>query len=200
MKSIAVTQRVVIAHHYRERRDCLDQAWTHFLLKCKLMPVPVSNEASAARELCERASIEGLILTGGNDLAVYGGDAPERDATENMLLDYAAERGLPVLGICRGMQVIQHRFGIPLKRVMGHVTPSQLIRIESAYAEVNSYHEFGATETRPPLEVWAMADDGVIKAIRHVSARVLGLMWHPERCNPFTTSDIALFSQFFGVG
>ena len=48
-----------------------------------------------------------MVLTGGNDLAALGGDAPERDATENALLDAAESRRLPVIGVCRGMQVIQ---------------------------------------------------------------------------------------------
>ena len=199
MKAIAITQRVVVEPRYGERRDCLDQAWTQFLLKCKLTPVPVPNQIIAARELCERASIDGLILTGGNDLSIYGGDAPERDATEEMLVDFAADHGLPVLGVCRGMQVIQHRFGTPLKRVTGHVTSRQFIWIDGKQTEVNSYHEFGATETRPPLETWAVAEDGVVKAIRHASARILGVMWHPERRAPFAPSDVALFSRFLGV-
>jgi N5-(cytidine 5'-diphosphoramidyl)-L-glutamine hydrolase len=199
MKAVGITQRVVVEPRYGERRDCLDQAWTHFLLKCNLMPVPLSNETTAARKLCDRVSIEGLILTGGNDLAIYGGDAPERDATEEMLIDFAAKRELPVLGVCRGMQVIQHRFGISLARVTGHVKSHQHIWINGAQAEVNSYHEFGTTETRPPLEVWAVAEDGVIKAVRHASARILGVMWHPERRDPFSATDVALFSRFFGV-
>ena len=56
------------------------------------------------------------------------------------------------LGVCRGMQVIQHRFGIPLCRVEGHVAPRQTIRIDGESREVNSYHHFGAFESRPPLE------------------------------------------------
>lgn len=199
MKAIAITQRVVVERRYGERRDCLDQAWTQFLLKCNLMPVPVSNESTVARKLCERVQIEGLVLTGGNDLAIYGGDAPERDTTEEMLVDFATERGLPVLGVCRGMQVIQHRFGVPLKRVTGHIQARQFISIDGAQAEVNSYHEFGATETRPPLLPWAVAEDGVIKAVRHATARILGVMWHPERRDPFAPSDVALFSRFFRV-
>jgi putative glutamine amidotransferase len=199
MKPVAVTQRVSVVSAYGERRDCLDQAWTRFLAACGLLPVPLPNLTEIALALCEAAGIGGLLLTGGNDLAALGGDAPERDAVENALLDLAERRGLPVLGVCRGMQAIQQRFAIPLQRVEGHVTPRQVIRIEGQPQEVNSYHCFGALESRPPLEVWAYADDGVVKAVRHSAQPVTGIMWHPERCAPFSPADVALFRRVFGV-
>ena len=198
MKAVAVTQRVSVIPAYGERRDCLDQAWTKFLAACGLLPVVLPNFAEAAVALCERAGVCGLVLTGGNDLAVLGGDAPERDDAENAVLDWAQRRGLPVLGVCRGMQVIQQRFDIPLRRVEGHVAQRQVIRIAGESKEVNSYHHFAAFDTRPPLEVWAVADDGVVKAIRHAAEPLTGIMWHPERSAPFSPADVALFRQVFG--
>ncbi|MGA3239224.1 MAG: gamma-glutamyl-gamma-aminobutyrate hydrolase family protein [Bryobacteraceae bacterium] len=199
MKAVAITQRVSVVPAYGERRDCLDQAWTKFLAACGLLPVLLPNITEAALALCEGAGIAGLVLTGGNDLAVFGGDAPERDATENMLLDMAERRRLPVLGVCRGMQVIQQRFAIPLCRVEGHVAQRQVIRIDGERKEVNSYHCFGAFDSRPPLEVWAVADDGVVKAVRHSAEPITGIMWHPERRSPFSPADVTLFRQVFGV-
>jgi N5-(cytidine 5'-diphosphoramidyl)-L-glutamine hydrolase len=199
MKAVAITQRVSVVPAYGERRDCLDQAWTRFLAACGLLPVLLPNITEAALALCEGAGIAGLVLTGGNDLAVFGGDAPERDVTENTLLDMAERRRLPVLGVCRGMQVIQQRFAIPLCRVEGHVAQRQVIRIDGERKEVNSYHCFGAFDSRPPLEVWAVADDGVVKAVRHSAEPITGIMWHPERRSPFSPADVALFRQVFGV-
>jgi len=200
VKAVAITQRVSVVPAYGERRDCLDQAWTKFLLACELLPVLLPNVTEAALGLCERAGITGLVLTGGNDLAVLGGNAPERDAVENALLDLAERRKLPVLGVCRGMQVIQQRCGIPLRRVEGHVTQRQVIRINGEPKEVNSYHHFGAFDSRPPLDVWAVADDGVVKAIRHSTQPITGIMWHPERSAPFSPADIVLFREIFSVG
>jgi putative glutamine amidotransferase len=199
MKTVALTQRVSVVPASGERRDCLDQAWTKFLAACGLLPVLLPNVTEAALALCEVAGIAGLVLTGGNDLAVLGGDAPERDAVENALLDWAERRGLPVLGVCRGMQVIQQRFAIPLRRVEGHVAGRQVIRIDGQPQEVNSYHHFAALDSRPPLDVWAVADDGVVKAIRHSAQPITGIMWHPERSVPFSPADVALFRRIFGV-
>lgn len=199
MKAVAITQRVSAVPAYGERRDCLDQAWTRFLAACGLLPVLLPNVVDAALALCERAGIAGLVLTGGNDLAVLGGDAPERDAVENALLDLAERRRLPVLGICRGMQVIQQRFAIPLRRVEGHVAQRQVIRINGEPQEVNSYHHFAAFDSRSPLDVWAVADDGVVKAIHHSAQPITGIMWHPERSTPFSPADVALFRRVFAV-
>ena len=199
MSLIAISQRVAVDPRHGERRDCLDQAWAGFMLACDLTPVAVPNEVEVARSLCETLPLRGILLTGGNDLANYGGDAPERDATENALIDFADQKALPLLGVCRGMQMIQHRLGVRLKPVTGHVARQQVISIEGEPAKVNSYHNFGATETAPPLETWAIAADGVIKAIRHPNHRVMGIMWHPERLSPFAQRDISLFQRFFGL-
>ena len=199
MKTVAITQRVSVITEYGERRDCLDQAWPRFLAHCGLLPLVLPNVTDVALALCDSADVAGLVLTGGNDLAALGGDAPERDATENALLDAIESRGLPVLGVCRGMQLIQQRGAIPLRRVAGHVTKRQTIRIDGEPAEVNSYHRFAALDSVPPLEVWAVATDGVVKAIRHASAPITGIMWHPERNTPFATADVALFRRVFNA-
>ncbi len=91
------------------------------------------------------------------------------------------------------------RFAVPLRRVEGHVAQRQIIRINGEQEEVNSYHRFAAFESRPPLDVWAVADDGVVKAIRHSAQPMTGIMWHPERCSPFRQADVQLFRQVFGV-
>jgi putative glutamine amidotransferase len=197
MKIVAITQRVAVIPEYGERRDCLDQAWPRFIAACGLLPLPLPNNVEVALALCGGSSVAGLVLTGGNDLTAFGGDAPERDATENALLDAAESRGLPVLAVCRGMQLIQQRCAVPLQRVEGHVTRRQIIRIDGEPVEVNSYHRYGARESRPPLDVWAVAPDGVVKAIRHTARPTTGIMWHPERCAPFAATDVALFRRVF---
>jgi putative glutamine amidotransferase len=84
-----------------------------------------------------------------------------------------------------------------LLRVEGHVTPRQNIRIDGQPAEVNSYHRFAASESRPPLDVWAVAADGVVKAVRHSARPITGIMWHPERNTPFAAADVSLFRRAF---
>lgn len=200
MTLIAVSQRVATDPGTGERRDALDQQWAAFLHACGLTPVLLPNHEPSARALLETLPLSGLLLTGGNTLAAYGGDAPERDTIEVMALRLALDRGWPVLGICRGMQVIQHVFGVPLQPVTGHVLARQTITIEECRREVNSYHTFGTTETVPALQVWARADDGVIKALRHTEHTLAAIMWHPERLRPFQAEDLAYVRSWFTIG
>ena len=107
-------------------------------------------------------------------------------------------RGWPVLGVCRGMQVIQYRFGVKFSGE-GHVTPRQLIRINGKLEEVNRYHKFAALQSCPELEPWAFAEDGVIEALRTADNKLVGVMWHPERMPAFSVADIELFRRVFGA-
>ena len=197
LKTVAITQSVTVVSAYGERRDCLDQAWPRFISACGLLPLVMPNIPDVAQAMFGASNVAGLLLTGGNDLASLGGDAPERDATEAALIEAAESRDLPILGVCRGMQLIQQRCAIPLLRVEGHVTQSQTIRTDGEPMKVNSYHRFAARESRPPLEIWAVAADGVVKAIRDSARPTTGIMWHPERNTPFADFDVALFRRVF---
>ena len=191
MRPVAVSQRVDIVPRRGERRDALDQSWTRLLAACGLVAVPVPNDPDVAAAMFAAIGSAGLLLTGGNDLARYGGDAPERDETERLLLQLARERRLPVMGVCRGMQVIQDAFGVPLRRVEGHVAVRHPV---DGIRTVNSFHGFGATTTVPALEVLAHAADGVVEAIRHADEPIVGQMWHPERLRPTTKGTSHCFA------
>ena len=197
MTLVAVSQRVEIQGDHRERRDALDQRWTAFLLACGITPVLVPNNVAAAESIIRGIGVKGVLLTGGNDLAVCGGDVAERDETERFLLECALEKRIPVLGVCRGMQVIQHYYGIALKPVDGHVSVRHGIEMDGIRTVVNSYHRFGATDTRDPLVALGTADDGVVEAVGHRQESVRGIMWHPERCDPFRPEDLAYVRAAF---
>jgi len=199
VKVIAVTQRVDTGATYNERRDALDQTWTNFLSACGILFIPVPNDPQSAEYLVQSLDIAGVLFTGGNDLVSCGGDAPERDATESRLFDWARERQLPLLGVCRGMQVIQHQLGVPLKKVDGHVGNRHDIEIDNETRSTNSFHNFAAFETVDGLSIVAKSSDGVIEAIRHDRENILGIMWHPERDDPFDPNDIDMFQTFYGV-
>jgi len=199
MTCIAVTQRVEVVQAYGERRDALDQRWQQFLHRCELLPLLCPNHSGNRQRLLDTVPVAGALLTSGNTLAAYGGDAPERDAAERHLLEFCIARRLPVIGVCRGMQSIQHFFGVALRHVHGHVASEQQIAINGKTETVNSYHDWGTTETTPDLAVWAIAEDGLVKAVRHRRLPVIGIMWHPERIAGFRRADLALFRDAFAA-
>ena len=190
MKIIAVEQRVMEETRYQEVRDVLDQRWSVFLNACGFIAMLLPNNPDNAEQLLSQVSVAGILLTG-------GGSHPSRDATDERLLAIAQQRNLPVMGVCHGMQVMQRASGLTLEHVQGHVTASQTIKVHGKAETVNSYHDWGTRQSAPELEIWAIADDGVVKAVKHKTHKWLGMMWHPERIEPFRVEDINCFKEWF---
>lgn len=192
---VLVSQRMITDAKTGERRDALDQRWALFLAQCGLVQAAMPNAPALVEDAFATFNPSAVLLTGGNDVVSLGGDAPERDETERRLIAVAMAENIPLVGICRGMQMIQAHFGVPLVSVAGHVGARQTISYEGKPRIVNSYHNFGAFESVPELEVCGRADDGVIKAVRVPGRPIFGLMWHPERETPFLQDDIELMTQ-----
>ncbi|MCX4241028.1 gamma-glutamyl-gamma-aminobutyrate hydrolase family protein [Paraliomyxa miuraensis] len=201
----------------------LEQRMVLSLHRAGAIPVglPHLEDDDGARELVSR--IDGLVLTGGADLspASYGeeplrpewsGD-PLRDAYEQRLIDHARAKGLPILGLCRGIQMINVALGGRLHQDIVTQRPNSLvhrdwhqydalgheIRIEprswvsriygdATSLEVNSVHHQGLSELAPPLRATAWAPDGVIEAVemREGDEWIMGIQWHPEWLEPRT--------------
>ena len=182
MKLVAVSQRVDTVASYVEVRDALDQRLGIFLLAGGYLPVPVPNALHDAGTtvplVAWLAAIRptGIVLSGGNDV----GECPERDATELLLLEYAATSRLPVLGICRGMQMLAHWAGTALVSVSGHVASRHRVS-GIVQGETNSFHRLALSACPQGFEILASSADGCIEAIRHTSLPWEGWMWHPER-------------------
>ena len=197
MKKIFYTQRVEIVESYQERRDCADQKIPLFLQACGYLPFPVPNVIEDISLYLREAGPDGILLTGGNSLAVYGGNAAERDRTDRGILQWAIENRIPVYGFCRGMQSILDYFGGKLEPVQNHVALRHDVSGEWGNLNVNSYHNQGAFQAPPGLIVTAASDDGVIEAIRHEKHPIEGAMWHPEREQPFLQEDILRIQKLF---
>ncbi len=198
MKVVLYTQRVEVVESYGERRDCADQNIPRFIEACGYLPIPVPNIGEIAKKMIEQIQPSGIVLTGGNSLVKYGGNAPERDEAERRILDVSIERDVPVYGFCRGMQVILDYFGCELEQVQGHVAVRHKILGALGEPEVNSFHNQACYKVKVPLEVLAQTQDGVIEAVRHKNKRIIGTMWHPEREDPFSIPDIQRVQKLFG--
>ncbi|TDI36214.1 MAG: peptidase C26 [Acidobacteria bacterium] len=203
-KRIGLTQRVEIIPDYGERRDALDQNWTRLLRKLGFAPVPLMNAipSNEVGSYLNELDLSGVILTGGNDIAELEGaqdPAPERDRFEASLLDAAIERGLPILGVCRGMQVVNLHEGGNLVRIDGHAGARHRVEWDGRILEVNSYHNFGIGGLGDGLVATARSDDRSIEAFRHNARAIEGVMWHPEREKPFQEEDLSLLAKLFGA-
>lgn len=199
MTRIAVTQRVQDVRGRAERRDCLDQRWVTLLEPFGATVVPVPNTLADPIGWFRSVGASALILTGGNDLSHLDGAvdvAPERDATERSLLDNAAGLRLPVLAVCRGLQLLNVHCGGQLARSGGHAGARHPVRWldGSGVQDVNSYHDWGIDPggVAPVLEVLAVDEEGRVEAVRHRDVPWVGVMWHPEREERLSERDRAM--------
>ena len=189
-----------------------------------LLPVPPPGEydvTAAATAVCAR--LDGLVISGGGDVSptAYGADRhprtggvlPERDRWELALLDAAADRDLPVLGICRGMQVMAVHAGGTLHQhvpdVVGHeehnpggdeygtieVTTRPGSRLAGLVGPTvkASCHHHQSVAAHPGFEPVAVSTaDGSLEAMEAPGERFcVAVQWHPE-----TTEEIGLFTGF----
>lgn len=201
MKVVAVSQRVDGFAERSETRDALDQRLIAFLSAAGCVPVPVPN-ALAERDVAgdslqnwlDRIAPDAIVLSGGNDI----GQCSTRDLTESRLLDHAQANNLPLLGICRGMQMIAHWAGGTLKSVPGHVRVRHRLSGQIV-TDVNSYHGWALADCPPGFEVLARSEDDEIEAVRHIGLPWEGWMWHPEREDVFAVHDLERLKRLFGA-
>ncbi len=202
MEIVIYTQRVEIIESYQERRDCADQRIAAFIRQCGFLPIPVPNQEELASEIVNSINPAGIILTGGNSLARYGGNAPERDAMDKILIELAIKRSIPLYGFCRGMQSILDYFGNGLINVSEHVAVRHLVYEEADQYEVNSYHNQACMqlETECGLQIVSKTQDGVIESVCHKYLPIYATMWHPEREKEFLYRDIHRIKTLFNRG
>lgn len=198
MKKILITQRRDKVDKTNETRDALDVRWAKILFNLGFMPLPVCSELAGSAEYLEQLQPDGILLSGGNDI----GTAPKRDQLEVQLLDYAKNNNLPVLGVCRGMQMINNFFGGSLAQVEGHVSMRHLLEgnwaEKQGYKQVNSYHNQAVRLETLASSLESLATtDGVIEAVRHTTLPWLGIMWHPEREETLSNEDKNLLAKHF---
>jgi len=188
--------------------------------------LPPTGDPAAVEAAME--GFDGLLLSGGGDMAParYGEGPhnaakrpqPARDDTELVATRIALERGMPVLAICRGIQVLNVALGGTLIQDIPSQIPDALVHRTSptephAYHElsvspdsllarvlgisegtVNSSHHQSANRLGEGLRVCARGPDGVIEALETDDGRpVLAVQWHPER----TYDDSPLSRRLF---
>jgi putative glutamine amidotransferase len=192
--------------HWTEVRSVLaPAAYTASVERAGGLPVVVPPVEGSA-ELLEL--LDGLVFTGGSDLdpSLYGqrphpettGVHRHRDRAELDLMRGALRRDMPVLGICRGMQLLNVALGGDLHQHLGsetHKGPpgrytfhdvtvdagTRLADVLGAGTRTHSCHHQAPDRLGEGLRASAHAEDGTVEAIEQASARfAMGVLWHPE--------------------
>lgn len=200
---LAVSLRVANETAYQEIRDALARDWWPFLKQALpgWLPLLIPNDPPWAADLCALPDVGGLLLTGGNDI----GTQPLRDEAETAAFLAIRERGLPVLGVCRGAQLLCLLHGgtlAPADSSLHRACRHEVVCIQNwpgPSREVNSFHGYSPVlSSEGGLEESARSADGAIEAFRHHSQPVAGILWHPEREPIPQHADLALFERHFG--
>ena len=158
----------------------------------------------------EFENYDGLILAGGEDISpeLYGqensglsvGMDADREKSDGIAVDVFVRAGKPVLGICRGMQMLNVLFGGDMIQDLGEeckthtaegnvdkfhavntVANTMIYKLYGERTEVNSSHHQAVKTVPETFAVSAYAQDGTVEAIEHKKLDIWGVQWHPER-------------------
>lgn len=222
---------ITAAHCNEELKTFPRQYYVESIRKAGGIPciVPPAHSQEDVNEVMN--FINGLLLTGGGDISpVYlqepprkgiGECFPERDKSEIMLTKSALRSNLPLLGICRGIQVLavaaggeiyqdifsqnseamEHRQTAPRQNSWHEVKISEdsvlyhLIR--ETKVKVNSLHHQAVCKVPLGFKLNAVASDGIIEGMEKLNAKFcLGVQWHPESMIETEKHSIMLFKGF----
>lgn len=177
---IAMTQRLVESS-YKEVRECLASEWGEFFARhlTSYLPLPLAYHIPFAQYA---PFVRGVILSGGNDLALFCDDelSHKRDRYERAVLEYCVGHRVPVLGVCRGAQMIAQYFSCEIAPLQGHIGEHS-IDVQGRSYRVNSFHNYCVRSISSELKPIALASDASIEAFRHRELPIFGVMWHIER-------------------
>lgn len=187
-------------------QSCIAESYVNAVLEAGGAPVliPVISDERALAVIID--GLDGLLMSGGGDinpLLLNEEPIPQlqdvdsvRDGYDFMLLHLAADRQLPIMGICRGHQLINAAFGGSLFQDIyaqaGHAVLKHSQRMPRNQAShsvtledgrklhVNSIHHQAVRDIAPEFIPTAIAPDGINEGIRHIEKPIFSVQWHPE--------------------
>jgi putative glutamine amidotransferase len=208
-------------------RVAVNASYVHAVARAGLVPLVIPSVLEPARAVEALDVVRGLVLTGGEDVdpARYGTAPhpklertdPARDAVEIALVEAARARRLPILAICRGLQLLNVAFGGTLYQDLAserpgpiphqdqaarhavRIAPGSLLHrtLGATSHSVNSRHHQAVKTLGPGLVATAWAEDDLIEAVELTDPTapwLLGVQWHPE-----DTGEARLFGGFAGA-
>lgn len=195
--------RITNAQNYNESRDSIAHDWYAFLINNfpDIDWILLPNIEGEILKYIKNIDLDGFILSGGEDFGVNS----SRDKTEILILQYAIDNNKPILGVCRGMQLICNFFGGEILNgndefKNNHVAKNHDIIYKNNVYNVNSFHKNEINRITLPPNLTIIATNKIDNSIEAISDNnILGLMWHPERSNSSVELNISLIKDFFNI-
>ena len=207
--------RIGISANHKDDLSCIADTYVNSVVKAGGAPVliPVITDEEALTEIID--SLDGLIMSGGGDinpLFLHEEPIPQlqdvdsvRDQYDLLILRLATDRQLPVMGICRGHQLINVFFGGTIYQDINSQKPGVLKhsqsmpRTQASHSvkitdgtklskildgaetlQVNSFHHQAVKDVAPEFVSSAVAPDGINEGIEHPERDIFSVQWHPE--------------------
>lgn len=182
---IGITQRLVLNGSYYEQREALALDWGKLFKNALFkgfLPLPLSYEVPF---VLYKNHLKAVILSGGNDLNFLNPNelSQKRDAYESEVIKQCLESEIPLLGVCRGTQMIAHFFNSTLIPCKNHTKEHFVLNSKGEKFLVNSFHNYAIKTLGENLTPLFWAQDKTIEAFKHKNAKIYALMWHIEREN-----------------
>ena len=202
MKIVCVTQRLIHDRTTNTLRDGLDKDLTIFLNKLGYLVIPIPNLKFTQNELdkilktyVKKFKICGFVLSGGEDIGVN----LNRDKIEKKIVRYCEKRKFPMIGICRGIQILAKLKKVKLVPIKNHVNKRHKIFRFNKIGQrtVNSFHNWGLKNCPNNFKITYVTKDKFIESIEHLRLPIKGVMWHPERERKYSNEDKKLFLETF---
>jgi len=209
VKILGITQRIDEFKDYGEVRDSLDHRLYNFFYQIGYQSIPLSN-TMRAKDILENIRINALVLSGGNDVNFQNKNRNKfsliRDRFEKELISISIKKKIPILGICRGMQLLNVYFGGSIKKIQHHSKKNNKIKFSETMGFIKRkkslivpcYHNWGMekNDISKKLDILAESEDGKVECIKHRKYRIYGIMWHPERRSKKNSFEQKLIKNF----
>ncbi len=195
MKFISISQRLLENESYFEIREALSIEWGALFAKNTLFkglcPLPLSVKIPFKTYA---PFLSGVILSGGNDLSLFNESllSKMRDEYEMSVIKECIRLKMPLLGVCRGAQIIAHFFKSELKKCEKHTKEHLIIKLNEPYKKVlvNSFHNYAIFKLGKDLNPLFKSEDESIEAFKHKNLPIFALLWHIERAHGLAEKSI----------
>lgn len=197
-RKIGISLRVTEASGFKEERNSLAHDWTLFFNKLNIAPILIPNGLNDIENFLIEADVQGVILSGGNNVNPNLYNSSDglsdvydlRDRTESQIISSCINNKIPIIGVCRGMFMLNVFFG-------GRITHSISCHVASYHdvdfvdyidilgntINLNSFHnqaiEIGGLSKE--LICFGKSRDMFVEAFKHKDKEIFGIQWHPER-------------------